>query len=362
MYHPSKASPRTANTWEYIAVHEKQTERQQLLMERSLAYPRGKEGKSKNSRRGKTRKETRHYGTSEKIPSQHGAYSTTPTAALQVIEGITPLHIKAQMESILVRVGRLRRDCNWEGSKFLYQDFQQPNPPLIIHPANFDLEDRVSIVSDPHPPAEAIYTGGSFCVIQNNVQIHQWTAKLSPHNTVFQAETLAIKWANSKGISTSIWSDRESALRAISSFKSSNPLIQETQQALLQNPSIHLNWIKANVGFLGNEAADFLAKQATKEGTHLHLQAPKCHLKKMLMNLSLNKWQQDWDSGDTRRAIFNILPKVTLTLLHSQENPSSLLQATVLFPAISIDSGFIIQISAHAGKRETLSITQLLVT
>ncbi|GBM83861.1 hypothetical protein AVEN_145082-1 [Araneus ventricosus] len=111
-----------------------------------------------------------------------GVYSTTPTAALQVIEDSTPLHIKAQMESILVRVGRLRRDCNWEGSSFLYQDFQQPNPPLIIHPANFDLEDRVSIGSDPHPPAYAFYTDGShlegetgcaFCVIQNNVQIHQ---------------------------------------------------------------------------------------------------------------------------------------------------------------------------------------------
>ncbi|GBM15967.1 hypothetical protein AVEN_108566-1 [Araneus ventricosus] len=158
--------------------------------------------------------------------------------------------------------------------------------------ANFDLEDRVSIVFDPHPPAEAIYTDGShlegetgcaFCVIQSNVQIHQWTPKLSPHNTVFQSETLAIKeainWANSKGILTSIWSDSESALRAISSFKSSNPQIQETQQALLQNPSIQLNWTKAHVGFLGFEAADNLAKQATKEGTHLHLQAPKCHLK-----------------------------------------------------------------------------------
>ncbi|GBL79531.1 hypothetical protein AVEN_18119-1 [Araneus ventricosus] len=87
-----------------------------------------------------------------------GEYSTTPTAALQVIEGITPLHIKAQMESILVRLGCLRRDCNWKGSSFSYQDFQQPNPTLIIHTANFDLEDRVSKVSDPHPPAEAIYT------------------------------------------------------------------------------------------------------------------------------------------------------------------------------------------------------------
>ncbi|GBM54083.1 hypothetical protein AVEN_247697-1 [Araneus ventricosus] len=111
----------------------------------------------------------------------NGAYSTTPTADLQVIEGITLLHIKAQMESILGRVGRLRRDCNWEGSSFLCQNFQQPNPPLIIHPANFDLEERLSIVSDPHPPTEAIYTedshlgsetGCAFFVIQNKVQIH----------------------------------------------------------------------------------------------------------------------------------------------------------------------------------------------
>ncbi|GBL77022.1 hypothetical protein AVEN_12674-1 [Araneus ventricosus] len=87
---------------------------------------------------------------------------------------------------------------------------------------------------------------------------------------------------------------------------------------------MQLNWIKAHVGFLDKEAADNLAKQATKEGTHLHLQAPKCHLKKMLMNLSLNKWQQDWDSGDTGRAIFNILPKVTLT-------PASWSRESILF-------------------------------
>ncbi|GBO32136.1 hypothetical protein AVEN_139405-1, partial [Araneus ventricosus] len=119
-----------------------------------------------------------------------GAYSTTPSAALQVIEGITSLHIKAQMESILVRLGRLRRDCNLEGSGILYHDFHQPNSSIIIHPAQFDLEDRVSIVCDPLPPPEAIYidgshlegkTGYSFCVIQNNVQIHQWTVKLSPY-------------------------------------------------------------------------------------------------------------------------------------------------------------------------------------
>ncbi|GBN51307.1 hypothetical protein AVEN_109860-1 [Araneus ventricosus] len=39
--------------------------------------------------------------------------------------------------------------------------------------------------------------------------------------------------------------------------------------------------------------------------------------------------------------------------LHGQENPSSSLQATVLFPAISVDSSLTIQIPAHAGKRSS---------
>ncbi|GBL93130.1 hypothetical protein AVEN_216481-1 [Araneus ventricosus] len=115
---------------------------------------------------------------------------------------------------------------------------------------------------------------------------------------------------------------------------------------------MQLHWIKVHVGFLGNKAADNLAKQATKEGTHLHLQAPKCHLKKMFRNLSLDKRQQYWDSGDTGRTIFNIVPKVSLT--HSSWSRESILFATGHgpFPSILTDSGFIIEIPENAGKRE----------
>ncbi|GBL75745.1 hypothetical protein AVEN_155042-1 [Araneus ventricosus] len=48
--------------------------------------------------------------------------------------------------------------------------------------------------------------------------------------------------------------------------------------------------------------------------------------------------------------------------LHGQENPSSSLQATVLFSAICMGSGFIIQISAHAGKRELHYVTSCHMT
>ncbi|GBM66410.1 hypothetical protein AVEN_13007-1 [Araneus ventricosus] len=73
-----------------------------------------------------------------------GAYNTTPTAALQVIEGLMPLHIKAKMQSTLVRVGRLGRNCDYQDIYFDHESYEQPSPPSTIHPALFSLEDRVS--------------------------------------------------------------------------------------------------------------------------------------------------------------------------------------------------------------------------
>ncbi|GBL97420.1 hypothetical protein AVEN_170526-1 [Araneus ventricosus] len=57
-----------------------------------------------------------------------GAYSTTSTASLQVIEGTLPLHIEAQMESILVSAGRLKRDCSWEVQISLATAINTQNP------------------------------------------------------------------------------------------------------------------------------------------------------------------------------------------------------------------------------------------
>ncbi|GBM19680.1 hypothetical protein AVEN_146953-1 [Araneus ventricosus] len=49
MYHPSNGSPRTANTWGYFAVHEKQ-EANRAATASHGELPRGKEEKSRNSK------------------------------------------------------------------------------------------------------------------------------------------------------------------------------------------------------------------------------------------------------------------------------------------------------------------------
>ncbi|GBO46142.1 hypothetical protein AVEN_182691-1 [Araneus ventricosus] len=107
-----------------------------------------------------------------------GAYCTTPTAALQVIKGLMPPYIKAKMQSTLVRVGRLGKNCDCEGINFVHESFEQPTPPSTIHPALFSLEDRISHgEQDPsNRTAIEVYTRGSkindqtgsaFCAIAN---------------------------------------------------------------------------------------------------------------------------------------------------------------------------------------------------
>ncbi|GBN41999.1 hypothetical protein AVEN_93178-1 [Araneus ventricosus] len=115
------------------------------------------------------------------------------------------------MQSTLVRVGRMGRNCDYEGIHFDHESYEQPSPPSTIHPALFSLEDRISHggqVPSNRTPIE-VYTDGSkindqtgsaFCAIANEAITKAWKAKLSPANTVFQAEMLALKaaieWAN----------------------------------------------------------------------------------------------------------------------------------------------------------------------
>ncbi|GBM18293.1 hypothetical protein AVEN_147418-1 [Araneus ventricosus] len=66
-----------------------------------------------------------------------GGYNTTPTAALYFI-GLMPLHIKARMQSTL------GKNCDYEGSHFDHESYEQLSPPSTIYPVLFSLEDRIS--------------------------------------------------------------------------------------------------------------------------------------------------------------------------------------------------------------------------
>ncbi|GBN02808.1 hypothetical protein AVEN_1707-1 [Araneus ventricosus] len=99
------------------------------------------------------------YSIQRKSPlNVTGAYNTTPTAVLQVIEGLIPLHIK---------------NLTWG---------QGPSnrTPIEVYSDGSKINDQ---------------TGSSFCAIENEAVTKTWKAKLSLANTVFQAEKLALKAA-----------------------------------------------------------------------------------------------------------------------------------------------------------------------
>ncbi|GBL94667.1 hypothetical protein AVEN_83982-1 [Araneus ventricosus] len=72
-----------------------------------------------------------------------GAYSTRPTATLQVIEGIIPLHIKPEPEAAYVRTARLRKTLNYNNIN--PNNYEDATTSTKFHPAIFQLEDRISL-------------------------------------------------------------------------------------------------------------------------------------------------------------------------------------------------------------------------
>ncbi|GBN92634.1 hypothetical protein AVEN_142452-1 [Araneus ventricosus] len=176
-------------------------------------------------------------------------------------------------------------------------------------------------------PGLNIYTDGSkivyktsnaFCVKEEDTTKCGRIAHLRPLNTVFQADLLAIRgggclWASKTNQHVKVWSDSESRLHSISSIDTKSPIAQQTQEILLQSTNIKFGWIRAHVGYSGNEEADELAQKAIQEGTPTYIPGPRSHVKNLAQKESIIRWKTELDDGETGRIAYNVLPKVKIT-------------------------------------------------
>ena len=115
--------------------------------------------------------------------------------------------------------------------------------------------------------------GAGISIMHDSKILWEKSIRLPDHATVFQAELLAIKeaarWLNQKekwNCPVIILSDSQSSLLALSASKTKTTLIKETHNELLRlkkTAMLSISWIKAHVGFPGNERADQLAKEGT---------------------------------------------------------------------------------------------------
>ncbi|GBL74541.1 hypothetical protein AVEN_235465-1 [Araneus ventricosus] len=119
---------------------------------------------------------------------------------------------------------------------------------------------------------------------------------------------MAIEAASSLHRPIEIWTDSLSSLMAILNPKSHHSMVQEIQTLLLSHKHIHLRWLKAHVGYLGNEFADQLA---ISKGDPFFLPKPLSYLKSEIKLAALSIWQDNWDNGETGRSTHDIVPRVS---------------------------------------------------
>ncbi|GBM27311.1 hypothetical protein AVEN_86853-1 [Araneus ventricosus] len=88
-------------------------------------------------------------------------------------------------------------------------------------------------------------------------------------------------------------------------------MVREIQTLLLFHKHIHLRWLKAHVGYLGNECADQFSKEAITKGDPFFLPKPLFYLKSEIRSTALSIWQDNWDNGETGRSTHDIVPRVS---------------------------------------------------
>ncbi|GBM15122.1 hypothetical protein AVEN_242165-1 [Araneus ventricosus] len=107
--------------------------------------------------------------------------------------------------------------------------------------------------------------------------------------------------------------DNRARIQVSSNPKSTSTIARRIFKFLHENPNISVKWIKSHAGHEGNEKADQMAKEAAKHGQqYQEIKLPKLFLKATLKRRLMEKWQVEWQDGDTGRKVEKILPKMSL--------------------------------------------------
>ncbi|GBM08240.1 hypothetical protein AVEN_82928-1 [Araneus ventricosus] len=105
--------------------------------------------------------------------------------------------------------------------------------------------------------------------------------------------------------------DNQASVQAVANPRSRNTIAREVCKILFTIKYIHISWIKAHVGYDGNEEADRLAKDAAgSDRDPLSVKAPIFFLKSIFKK-KMEDRQSDSEDEDTGRSTFNILSRVS---------------------------------------------------
>jgi len=116
----------------------------------------------------------------------------------------------------------------------------------------------------------------------------------------------------------SIVTDSQSVLKALTSSKIDNKLVEEVcdlLDTLRLEGQIGLEWVRGHNENEANELADYLAKEGSRLVEQLHTVSPSlpftmAETKRRLNETNIIRWQERWDSGHGMATAKLFMPKV----------------------------------------------------
>ncbi|GBO15261.1 Putative protein in type-1 retrotransposable element R1DM [Araneus ventricosus] len=239
------------------------------------------------------------------------AFRTSSTNVLNVLTGIPPLHIVAKAEFIKFRIWVNRSN---EYNNIFDINLLDKYVPFKSIPSRQKLINLDSKISNAD---YEIYTDGSrienetgfaVCILKDEINIQNYLFKLNTFNSVFQAELAAVEfavnWAVKEKVKANIHTDSLSSISAINSANTRSEFVNKVKSNIFKAKNmVGLSWVKAHVGIPGDELTDQQAKLAITSGEKFVIPAPYSHLKCLLKNYIVNKWNKYWNSYDSASGI-----------------------------------------------------------
>ena len=171
------------------------------------------------------------------------------------------------------------------------------------------------------------HCGAGYVIYDKNETLVEASIKLSYNATVFQAEIMAIREAAKAFISVrtetqlyiKILTDSQAAFQALAARTYTSKLVKETMEELNKLGKIvnrlEISWIKAHVGYKGNERADTLARSAEEKAKiDLHISDSWTSFKTLVWDAVFKEWTIRWSEDPTCRLtkIFYPIPNPTM--------------------------------------------------
>lgn len=260
----------------------------------------------------------------QRIPLLHiaRAYRTSSNVSLPVLCNVIPIHITLDKELKQFRLFQQNKEISSNNVIFNRNNTDYFFDPWYTHPASkYKIEFKLNTTVPSH---FHIYTDGSltpskvgaaFVVMLPSMEIeHISQFKLPGHATIYDAERIAFEQAlyyiknnkNSPAIIT-IYTDSLSLLQNLANVNTKTTSISQVKQLIMEIESmhrLHLVYVKAHVGNMGNELADHYAKQAHLSDNLVQCPYSKQYVKKQLAHETTQLWDMEWNEMGRDKELF----------------------------------------------------------